>query len=94
MDRDLAALTRIAKESGVAIVASGGFYMQRNYPPEIATKLSAGIAHAVREPDFQKRLTHQQADPVGNTPAQMAEVVNQELERWGRVIREGKITVQ
>ena len=32
MDRDLAALKRIAAESGVHIVASGGFYMQRNYP--------------------------------------------------------------
>ena len=63
-------------------------------PPEIAAKLSAGIARAVREPDFQKLLTDLQADPVGNTPAEMAEVVRQELERWGRVIREGHITVQ
>jgi phosphotriesterase-related protein len=47
MDRDLAALTRIAKESGVAIVASGGFYMQRNYPPEIATKSADEIADAL-----------------------------------------------
>src|SRR5215510_9749643 len=38
MDRDLDALTRIATESGVPIVASGGFYMQRNYPDSIATK--------------------------------------------------------
>jgi phosphotriesterase-related protein len=38
MDRDLAALKRIAAESGVLIVASGGFYMQRNYPPEVSTK--------------------------------------------------------
>src|SRR5436853_3985072 len=44
MDRDLAALTRIAKESGVHIVASGGFYMQRNYPPEIAAKSAEQIA--------------------------------------------------
>jgi predicted metal-dependent phosphotriesterase family hydrolase len=38
MDRDLAALTRIAAESGVPIVASGGYYMQRNYPPELTAK--------------------------------------------------------
>jgi phosphotriesterase-related protein len=44
MDRDLAALTRIAKESGVHVVASGGFYMLRNYPPEIATKTVDQIA--------------------------------------------------
>lgn len=63
-------------------------------PMEIATRLSAGIARAVREPDFQKLLTDLQAEPVGNTPVQMADVVHQELERWGRVIREGGITVQ
>jgi tripartite-type tricarboxylate transporter receptor subunit TctC len=63
-------------------------------PPEIATKLSAGIARAVREPEFQKLLTDMQAEPVGDTPAEMAEVVRRELERWGRVIREGRITVQ
>ena len=39
MDRAVStALKRIAAESGVAIVASGGYYMQRNYPPEIATQ--------------------------------------------------------
>ena len=38
MDRDLAALRRIAAESGVPIVASGGYYMQRNYPPEVTAK--------------------------------------------------------
>jgi len=44
MDRDLSALTRIASESGVHIVASGGFYMQRNYPADIATKSADQIA--------------------------------------------------
>ena len=44
MDRDLAALKRIASESGVHIVASGGYYMQRNYPPDIATKTADQIA--------------------------------------------------
>jgi len=63
-------------------------------PMEIATKLSEGVARAVREPDFQKLLTDMQAEPVGNTPAQMADVVRQELERWGKVIRDQKITVQ
>ena len=38
MDRDLEAVKRIATESGVHIVASGGFYMQRNYPADIASK--------------------------------------------------------
>ena len=63
-------------------------------PADIATTLSAGISRAVREPDFHKLLTDMQADPLGNTPAQMAEVVRQEMERWSKVIREAKITIQ
>jgi predicted metal-dependent phosphotriesterase family hydrolase len=44
MDRDLDALKKIAAGSGVHIVASGGFYMQRNYPADIATKSADQIA--------------------------------------------------
>jgi phosphotriesterase-related protein len=44
MDRSLAALKRIAVESGVYIVASGGYYMQRNYPAQIAAKSADQIA--------------------------------------------------
>ena len=56
MDRDLAALTRIAKESGVHIVASGGFYMQRNYPPDMATKSADQIAQELARDAQAQRL--------------------------------------
>ncbi len=38
MGRDLNALKQIAETTGMHIVASGGYYMERNYPPEIATQ--------------------------------------------------------
>jgi phosphotriesterase-related protein len=44
MRRDLAALQRITRESGLPVVASGGYYMQRTYPPDIATKSAEQIA--------------------------------------------------
>ena len=44
MGRSLDNLRRIAKESGVHIVASGGFYLQTAYPPEIATMSEDQIA--------------------------------------------------
>lgn len=44
MSRNLDALKRITTESGLPVVASGGFYMQRTYPPEIATKTAEEIA--------------------------------------------------
>lgn len=44
MGRDLEALRRIARESGLPLVASGGYYMQRTYPADIATKSAEQIA--------------------------------------------------
>ncbi len=44
MSRRLDALKRIATESGVGIVASGGYYMQRTYPPDLAKKSVEQIA--------------------------------------------------
>ncbi len=56
MDRDLAALRRIAAESGVYIVGSGGFYMQRNYPPEIAAKSADQLADELARDAKTERL--------------------------------------
>ena len=56
MDRDLDALKRIAAGSGVHIVASGGFYMQRNYPADIATKTADQIAGELARDAKEQRL--------------------------------------
>ena len=44
MLRDLSALQRITRESGMPLIASGGYYMQRTYPADIATKSAQQIA--------------------------------------------------
>ena len=54
MGRKLENLKQIAQRTSVHIVASGGYYMDRSYPPEIATKLE------LRDPllvaDFRARI--------------------------------------
>ena len=44
MVRSLDALKRITTESGLPIVACGGYYMQRTYPADIATKSADQLA--------------------------------------------------
>jgi len=44
MRRDLDALRRITTDSGLPIVASGGYYMQRTYPPDIASRSADQVA--------------------------------------------------
>ncbi|OFW18097.1 MAG: hypothetical protein A3H97_08675 [Acidobacteria bacterium RIFCSPLOWO2_02_FULL_65_29] len=56
MGRDLEALRRIAAESGLPVVASGGYYMQRTYPPVIATKTADQIADDLVKDAIAQRL--------------------------------------
>ncbi|OGA33638.1 MAG: hypothetical protein A3G80_04060 [Betaproteobacteria bacterium RIFCSPLOWO2_12_FULL_62_13b] len=55
--------------------------------PGITHKLSAAIAEALKQPAIAKRLTDLNAEPVGNTPEEMAAFLKEEIERWGNVIR-------
>lgn len=56
-------------------------------PAEIVGKLSSAVAGAIHEPDVAKRFVDISANAVGDTPAEMAVFLNQERERWGKVIR-------
>jgi phosphotriesterase-related protein len=56
MSRSLDALKRIATESGVPIVASGGYYMQRTYPPDVAAKSADEIADSLAREAAEQRL--------------------------------------
>jgi phosphotriesterase-related protein len=56
MERDLGALRRIATETGVPIVASGGYYMQTSYPPDIAAKSADEIAGMLVEQSKEQGL--------------------------------------
>ncbi len=47
MARDMDAVRRVANETDVHVVASGGYYMDRYYPPEIATMGEDQIAEAL-----------------------------------------------
>jgi len=44
MRRDLDALRRMTTDSGLPIIGSGGYYMQRTYPQDIASKSADQIA--------------------------------------------------
>lgn len=44
MGRDMTTLLRVARETPVHVVASGGYYLEVTYPPEIASKSEDEIA--------------------------------------------------
>lgn len=56
MHRSLEALRRITRESGLPVVASGGYYMQRTYPAELAGKSADQIADTLVDDARRDRL--------------------------------------
>ena len=56
MRRDMDAVLRVANETDVHVVASGGYYMERYYPPEIATTSEDRIAEDLAAEAAQDRL--------------------------------------
>ena len=60
----------------------------------IAEKVSAGVREALKMPDVQKRLAGLSAEPMGLTPAQTAEYMKQETQRWAAVIRTANVKLQ
>ena len=56
MGRKLENLKQIAQRTNVHIVASGGYYMDRSYPPEIAAKGEDQIANELAQEATTQRL--------------------------------------
>jgi len=63
-------------------------------PPAIATKLSAAVADVMKQPDVVGRLQGMSILPIGSTPAEMGKFVQEEGDRWGKLIRSAKIGVE
>ncbi len=78
---------------GFVAIAWFGVMAPPKTSPEIAARLSAAIAEALRHPDVQRRLVDLSAEPVGSTPAEMAAFMKDEVERWRRVIKSAGVKV-
>jgi len=56
-------------------------------PAAIVNKLSSAIAEIMRQPEVVKRLLDLSAVAIGSTPAELAQSMKMDSERWGTVIR-------
>lgn len=62
-------------------------------PSAVVARINADAAEALRLPDVKTRFLEQGAEPVGNTPAEMAAFVKEEMARWQKVIQTANVTL-
>jgi tripartite-type tricarboxylate transporter receptor subunit TctC len=56
-------------------------------PKDVIDKLNADTRKAMALPEFQKRMTDLGYELMGTTPAEMGELLQGELKRWGPVVK-------
>jgi tripartite-type tricarboxylate transporter receptor subunit TctC len=68
-----------------------GFGAPRNTPTEIIDKLNREINAALADPKIRTRLANLGGAPLSMTPADLARLIADETEKWGKVIRAANI---
>ncbi len=64
-----------------------------NTPKEIARKISDAIGQGFKTPELRARIQSLEAEPLGNTPEQMREMIRVSEQLWGPVVTAAKISV-
>jgi tripartite-type tricarboxylate transporter receptor subunit TctC len=57
-------------------------------PKDVVARLNAEINKALALPDLRKRLGEQGAEVLGGTPEKFAALINEEVDRWGKVVKD------
>ena len=77
-------------EAGFAGAESSSFFafvVAKGTPAAIVQTLSTKIAEIMREPAIKSQLSDLGAIPVGNTPAQAAQYLNEQVVKWTKVVK-------
>ena len=61
--------------------------------PEIINRLYGEMSKIIQSADFKKRMDEIGANPVGNTPTQMAAQIKADTERFATLVKEAKVSV-
>ena len=81
-------------EQGIKDVYADNWYAlfaPAKTPAPVIAKLNAAVTAALNDPELNKKLVEAGADPAPGTPAQLADFLKSELERWGKVVKEKNI---
>jgi tripartite-type tricarboxylate transporter receptor subunit TctC len=63
-------------------------------PKEIVDLLQKEIAKIAAQQDVKEKLATLGFVSVANTPAQFAERIKQEIDKWGKIVRDAKLRIE
>jgi tripartite-type tricarboxylate transporter receptor subunit TctC len=79
--------------TGFEAQAWWGMFAPAGTPDAIVNKMHAAVVKALQEPTVQDRLKQMGVVITATSPADTDRFVKNEVEKWGKVVRDNKITV-
>lgn len=63
-------------------------------PRDVVTRLNTEIVKIINSPEFKKKMDDIGAEPIGNTPEQMARQIKDDTERFAKLVKEAKVSIE
>ena len=63
-------------------------------PKDVVMRLNTEMIKIIQSADFRKKMDDIGADPIGNTPEQMARQIKDDTERFARLVKEAKVVLE
>ncbi len=85
------------QEAGVPNLAIGtwfGLLAPAATPKPVIARLNTEIVKIIQSPEFKKQMADIGAEPIGNKPEEMAKQIKEETEKFARLVKDGKITLE
>lgn len=79
---------------GYVVQSLFGFVGPANMPRPVVDRLNGALAAAVKDPQNNRILVEQGAEPIGSTPEEHAAAIRSEIAKWRKVVKEAGIEPQ
>jgi tripartite-type tricarboxylate transporter receptor subunit TctC len=63
-------------------------------PKDIVARLNSEMVKIIKSPEFRQRMADIGADPIGDTPEQMAQTIKAETEKFGKLVKEANVVLE
>ena len=79
---------------GYEVVLWWGIFGPRGLPKDVVGMWNRGVEQILKAKDMQERMAAEGIDPLGGPPERFRGAIKRDVEKWKRVVREAKITIQ
>ena len=62
-------------------------------PKDVLARLSTEMLKVIQSPEFRKRMEEIGAEPIGNSAEQMAQQIKGETEKFAKLVKDAKVTI-